>query len=149
MIYLGADHRGFELKNRLFKRLQDEGYEVSNLGNDHFDPNDDYVDFAEKVAQAVAGDSENKGILLCGSGNGVDMVANKIPGIRSALTFDVTRAIQAREDEDANVAALPSDTLDEESAWEIVKAFLTTSFSEEERHQRRLQKMEEVESNES
>jgi ribose 5-phosphate isomerase B len=145
MIYLGADHRGFELKERLKKRLNDEGYEITDLGNDHLDPNDDYVDFAAKVAEAVSLDSQNKGILLCGSGNGVDMVANKVPGVRSALVFDELRAKQAREDEDANVAALPADTLDEETSWKIVKTFLTTFFLGEEKHQRRLQKLEEVE----
>ncbi len=146
MIYLGSDHRGFELKERLKRRLSDEGYEVADLGDDHPDPNDDYVIFAEKVARAVAeGGESDKGIILCGSGAGVDMVANKVDGVRSALVFDVPRAIQAREHEDANVLSLPADTLDEESAWEIIKAFLTTSFSGEERHERRLEEMEEVE----
>lgn len=145
MIYLGADHRGFELKTRLAKRLIDEGYQVTDLGNDHLDPNDDYVIFARKVADSVAEDDKNKGILLCGSGAGVDMVANKVEGIRSALVFDVPRAVQARAHEDANVISLPADTLDEESAWEIIKAFLQTQFSGEARHERRLEEMEEVE----
>ncbi len=145
MIYLGADHRGFELKERLKRLLVDEGFEVTDLGNDHLDPNDDYVIFADKVAEAVMGDPKNQGILLCGSGAGADMVANKIDGIRSALVFDVPRARQAREHEDANVISLPADTLDEETAYQIVRAFLTTNFSEEERHKRRLKEMEEVE----
>lgn len=145
MIYLGADHRGFELKERLKKLLIDEGYDVTDLGNDHLDPGDDYVDFAKRVAEATAEDPQNRGILLCGSGAGVDMVANKIDGIRSALVFDVARAIQAREHEDANVISLPADTLDEEMTQKIVEAFLKTEFSGEERHQRRLEKMEEVE----
>lgn len=145
MIYLGADHRGFELKERLKKLLVDEGYEVTDLGNDHLDPGDDYVDFAHKVADAVSQDEKNRGIILCGSGAGVDMVANKVEGIRSALVFDVPRAVQARQHEDANVISLPADTLDEQSTYEIVKAFLTTEFSGEPRHVRRLEKMEEVE----
>ena len=145
MIYLGADHRGFELKERLKRLLVDEGFEVTDLGNDHLDPNDDYVIFADKVAEAVMGDPKNQGILLCGSGAGADMVANKIDGIRSALVFDVPRARQAREHEDANVISLPADTLDEETAYQIVRAFLTTNFSEEERHKRRLKEIEEVE----
>ena|SRR3989344_1979841 len=147
MIYLGADHRGFELKTRLFKRLIDEGYEVTDLGNDHFDPNDDYVDFAQRVAGAVKGAPENKGILFCGSGAGVDMVANKFDGIRSALVFDVQRAKQAREHEDANVISLPADTLDEEKAWKIVKTFIQTSFKGEKRHERRLEKIQQLEEN--
>lgn len=145
MIYLGADHRGFELKERLKKRLVDDGYEVTDLGNDHLDPNDDYVVYAHKVADAVANNQENRGILLCGSGAGVDMVANKVEGIRSALVFDVHRAVQARQHEDANVISLPADTLDEEKTYGIVKAFLETEFSGEERHIRRLEEMKEVE----
>ncbi len=145
MIYLGSDHRGFELKTRLKKRLEDDGLEVTDLGNDHLDPNDDYVLFAEKVAEAVKGRDENRGILLCGSGAGVDMVANKIDGVRSALVFDVQRAKQAREDEDANVISLPADVLDEESAYEISKMFLETVFSGEVRHIRRLEEMEKIE----
>lgn len=145
MIYIGADHRGFELKTRLFKRLSDEGYEVTDLGDDHLDPADDYVDFAKKVADAVVNSPENRGIILCGSGAGVDIAANKFDGIRSALAFDMARARQAREHEDANVLSLPADALDEETAWEIVKVFLKTLFSGEERHQRRLRKIEEIE----
>lgn len=145
MVYLGADHRGFELKERLKKRLIDEGFKITDLGNDHLDPTDDYVDFARKVAKATAGLPENRGILLCGSGAGVDMVANKVEGVRSALVFDVQRAIQAREHEDANVISLAADTLDEQSAYEISKAFLTTDFSGDDRHKRRLEKMEKVE----
>ncbi len=145
MIYLGADHRGFDLKERLKKRLADEGFMVTDLGNDHLDPQDDYVVFADKVAEAVEGEGDNKGILLCGSGAGVDMVANKVDGVRSALVFDVARAKQAREHEDANIISLPADTLDETEAWDIVQAFLTTEFSGEQRHIRRLKEMEEVE----
>lgn len=145
MVFIGADHRGFELKTRLKKHLIDEGFEVTDLGADHLDPQDDYVIFAEKVAEATANNPQNRGIILCGSGAGVDMVANKIKGVRSALVFDVLRAVQAREHEDANVLSLPADILDEEQAFEIIKAFLTTEFSEEERHKRRLQELKEVE----
>ncbi|MBI4039871.1 RpiB/LacA/LacB family sugar-phosphate isomerase [Candidatus Daviesbacteria bacterium] len=145
MIFIGADHRGFELKQKLFQRLQDEGYEVTDLGDDHLDQTDDYVIFAHKVAEATAADPQNRGIILCGSGAGVDMVANKIDGVRSALVFDVARSKQAREHEDANVISLPADVLDEDLAWEIIKVFLTTPFSGEARHIRRLKEMKEVE----
>lgn len=147
MIFIGADHRGFELKERLKKRLVDLGLEITDLGNNHLDPGDDYVDFAHKVADAVVENPGSLGILLCGSGAGVDIVANKIDGIRSALVFDVPRAKQAREHEDANVISLPADTLDEETAYQIVETFLNTSFSDEQRHIRRLEKLEEVEEN--
>lgn len=145
MIFLGSDHRGFELKERIKNLLDDYGYQFIDLGNDHLDASDDYVDFSRKVANAVSNDSSNKGIVLCGSGVGVDIVANKVNGIRCALVSDVQRAKQSREHEDANILALPADILDEESAWGIVQAFLNTEFSEESRHQRRLEKLEEVE----
>lgn len=133
------------MKERVKKRLVDEGYAVTDLGNNHLDPQDDYVIFAHKVADATINDSKNRGIILCGSGAGVDMVANKVEGVRSALVFDVQRAIQAREHEDANVLSLPADTLDEEAAYEIIKAFLATEFSGEKRHVRRLKEMKTVE----
>lgn len=145
MIFIGADHRGFDLKERLKKRLMDDGLKVTDLGNDHLDPQDDYVDFAKDVARATKNDAGNIGILFCGSGAGMDMVANKIKGIRSALVQDKQRAIQAREHENANVLSLPTDILDEEQAYEIIKAFLETGFRGEERHVRRLEKMTEIE----
>lgn len=145
MIYIAADHRGFHLKQKIYEHLVNEGMEVTDLGNDHFDQNDDYPDFANRVAEATAGSEENKGILLCGSGAGVDIVANKVPGIRSALVFDKIRAIQAREHENVNVISLPADSLDEEEAWKIVSAFLNTPFSNEERHIRRLEEIQKVE----
>ncbi len=145
MIFLGSDHRGFELKERVKKRLVDEGYDVTDLGNDHLDPQDDYVIYSHKVAEAVVQDPVNKGVVLCGSGVGVDIVANKVEGVRCALVQDEQRAIQSRQHEDANVLALPADVLDEEEAFRITKAFLTTQFSGEPRHERRLEEMKEVE----
>ncbi len=146
MIYLGADHRGFDLKQRLYQKLQDEGLKVTDLGDEVLNPSDDYVDFAENVAKAVLEEPEvNRGVLLCGTGVGVDIVANKYDGIRSALVSDIKTTVQSRQHEDVNVIALPADTLDLESAWEIVEAFLNTPFSEEERHVRRLEKIEELE----
>ncbi len=147
MIYIGADHRGFNLKEELKQKFTEEGVEITDLGDDRLEAEDDYVDFAKKVAEEVTKDPENKGILLCGSGAGVDIVANKIDGIRSALVQDVERAKQAREHEDANVLSLPADILDLETAWQISKTFLETPFSGDARHVRRLEKLEEVEQN--
>lgn len=147
MIFLGADHRGFELKEHLKKRLVDEGSEVADLGADVLNPSDDYVEFAIKVATAVSENKNSFGVLICGSGAGVDMVANKFDGIRSALVQDIQRAKQAREHEDANVLSLPADILDEETAYQIVKEFIDTPFSGDERHVRRLTKMDELEEN--
>jgi ribose 5-phosphate isomerase B len=144
MLYIGADHRGFELKEELKRRLEADGLEVEDLGNEVFDPADDYVDFAKAVAEMVANDSDSKGILICGSGVGVDMAANKVRGARSCLVYDQKRAIQSREHEDANIICLASDILIADDAYEMVKAFLQTPFTGEERHLRRLNKLKEL-----
>lgn len=145
MIYIGADHRGYELKEELKRRMDNDDIEYEDLGNQEYDPSDDYVDYAKAVAEQVAEDSDSKGILICGSGVGVDMAANKIKGARSCLVFDEKRAIQSREHEDANILCLASDILISDRAYEIVKAFLNTPFTGEERHLRRLKKLKELE----
>lgn len=144
MIYIGADHRGYELKEELKQRMSADGIEFEDLGNEEFDPGDDYVDFAKAVAQMVADDSDSKGILICGSGVGVDMAANKVRGARSCLVFDEKRAIQSREHEDANIICLASDVLIVDDAYEMVKSFIQTPFTGEERHVRRLNKLKEL-----
>jgi ribose 5-phosphate isomerase B len=144
MIYIGADHRGFELKEELKRRLMADGLEVEDLGNEKLDPLDDYVDYAKAVAQMVADDSDSKGVLICGSGVGVDMAANKVRGARSCLVFDAKRAMQSREHEDANIICLASDVLIADDAYEMVKSFIQTPFSGEERHLRRLNKLKEL-----
>jgi ribose 5-phosphate isomerase B len=144
MVYIAADHRGFDLKNKLFKRLTDEGYKITDLGNDHFDSNDDYPDFARKVAMAVLNDSENRGILLCGSGVGMDITANKFEGIRAALVSNEKIASQARKDDDVNIISLSADILDEDLALRIIKIFLETPFDKKENHLRRIEKIEEI-----
>ncbi len=147
MIFIASDHRGFNLKQNIYKKLIEDGFEVINLGNHHLDPNDDYPDFAKSVAEAVATKPENRGILLCGTGIGVDIIANKIDGIRSALVSNVTSVKLAREHEDVNVISLPAESLDDGLAWEIIRTFLETPFSDKERHKRRLQKLQELEEN--
>lgn len=144
-IFLASDHRGFNLKESLKKKLIEGNYLVEDLGNDQLDPGDDYVDFAKKVGEKVVSNQDSLGILLCGSGAGMDMAANKIEGIRAALAFDSIRAKQARLHENANIISLPADILDEEKAWSIVKVFLTTPFSKIPRHIRRLKKISELE----
>ena len=148
MIYLGADHRGFKLKEALKALLKEEGYEFEDLGNTVHDPNDDYPDFAVKVAEKVSENpKENKGVLLCGSGVGMDIVANKFKGVRSALVWVDDEALvkQSRQHDDSNVLSLPADHLTGEHAKKIVKLWLETPFLEAERHQRRVQKIEELE----
>ncbi len=145
MIYIGADHRGFKLKEYIKKRFVEDNLMYEDKGDLTYTQQDDYVDYAVAVSEAVKESLDHKGILLCGSGAGVDMVANKIDGIRCALVQDEMRAKQAREHENANVIALPADILGEEQAYQIIKAFLATPFSGEDRHKRRLDKMVEVE----
>lgn len=145
MIYIGADHRGFELKEVLRERLIRDGEEVFDVGATTYDKDDDYVDFASQVAEAVMGDDKNRGIVLCGSGVGVDIVANKYDGVRCALVGDVARAKQSREHEDANMIAIAADVVDAGKAYEVVRAFLDTDFSGEARHERRIDKIEKIE----
>lgn len=146
MIYIASDHRGFLLKEDLKQKLQQSGFIVKDLGNDHLDPDDDYVDYAKKVALEIVTDQDDsRGILLCGSGVGMDIVANKIDNIRCALVCDVAGAKQAREHEDANVISLAADKLDKNQAYEIIMTFLNTPFSNQARHIRRLKKLSQVE----
>jgi len=149
MIYLGADHRGFNLKEKLKALLEEEGYEFEDLGNVIYDPDDDYPDFAAAVARRVAENpDEDRGILLCGSGVGVDIVANKVKGVRSALVWSDNEALvrQSRQHDDSNVLSLPADHLNEEQAKKIVKLWLETPFSKEERHRRRIEEIANLES---
>lgn len=145
MIYLAADHRGFALKETLKKFLAERGTAAEDCGAFAYDPQDDYTDFAAAAAAKIAENpAEHKGIFLCGSGHGVDIVANKFRGIHAALCWNVQVAKQSREHEDANVLVLPADWIDEQTT-EIVMAWLGTNFSNEERHIRRLEKMREIE----
>lgn len=144
---IGSDHRGFLLKEELKIWLEETGYKVEDVGASSYQPDDDYVGFAEKLGVRIKGisDKSARGILICGSGHGVDMVANKFAGIRAALCWNEEVARQAREHENANVLVLPSDWIDAEKAKKIAKVFLETEFSREERHVRRLEKIERLE----
>ena len=142
ILYIGADHGGFELKESLKQFLSESGYTVNDVGNTELDSGDDYVDFAKMVAEEVSKDvSTRKGILICRSGHGVDIVANRYPQIRSALVFSPDHAVVSRNDDDANVLSLPADYIDFETAKKIVSAWLQTPFSEEERYKRRIEKI--------
>ncbi len=125
--------------------LIERGFEIEDRGALAYDAADDYVDFARDAAEKIAADpSAHKGIFLCGSGHGVDMVANKFHGIRAALCWNTEVAKQSREHEDANVLVLPADWLDKQAAEEIMITWLGTHFSNKERHVRRLEKMSEI-----
>lgn len=154
MIYLGADHRGFLLKEELKKFLTDSGLEVQDVGAFEYNKDDDYVDFAriasEKIVECLMQDHRDspracRGVFICGSGHGMAIVADKFKGLRSALAFNRDVAIQSREHEDANILVLASDWLSVEEAKEIVLVWLKTPFSGEERHVRRLKKIQEIE----
>jgi ribose 5-phosphate isomerase B len=137
-IFIGADHRGFELKEKLKKELV--GFEVIDCGNAVLESNDDYPDFGIAVGKSVV-EKGGMGIVICGSGVGISIAANKISGVRCALCWREEIARQAREHLDANVIAIPSDFLSIEEALRLVKIFLETKFSNEERHKRRIEKI--------
>lgn len=144
VIYIGADHRGFKHKEEIKNYLSGLGYSVSDLGNDKYDELDDYPDFAEKVARKVSLDG-SLGILICGSGVGVDVVANKFPGVRSALVSNSEQAMDARSDDDANILSLAADYTSIEDSKKIISLWIGTQFSGEEKYKRRLKKIEALE----
>ena len=143
-VYLGADHGGFELKNIIYEHLFHNGYEVEDMGATTLDEDDDYPKYAYAVATKVLGEEDGRGILFCRSGQGMAMAANRVRGIRAAVIWDVEGAKETRRDNDSNVLSLPSDVVDAETAIRIVDAWLTTNFSGEERHSRRLDEMEQL-----
>ena len=146
VIYIGADHRGFDLKKYLKGVLMQMGYTVVDVGNEVFDENDDYPDFARMVGGKVSLDYENsRGILLCSSGVGVSVVANKFPNVRAACAASPDQAFDSRNDDNANVLCLAVNYLEPDEAKKIVTTWIQTPFSGEERHKRRLQKISDIE----
>ena len=147
-IFVGADHRGFSLKESLKPWLVSLGHDVVDCGNDHEDSDDDFPDFSFAVADNVAKNSPARrglasfGIVICGSGAGVVIAANKVAGIRAALAYSPEEITRNRQHDDINVLALAADWTDEAKAKEIVTAFLTTAFLGEEKYVRRLKKIE-------
>lgn len=144
MIYIGSDHAGYHLKEEIKKYLAELGREFEDLGNQELNTEDDYPDFATKVAQRAAEVGE-KGILICGTGLGMALAANKIKGIRATVCWNEFTALQSREHLDANILCLGGKTIDLETAKKIVKTWLETEFSGEKRHVRRLGKIREME----
>ncbi len=146
MIYLAADHRGFKLKEELKKYLLEQGFETKDVGAFEYNQEDDYVDFAAEASEKIVENpSLHKGVFVCGSGHGMDIVANKFKGVRAALVFNAEVAAQSREHEDANVLVLAADWLESEKAKDLVSIWLGKSFDGAERNIRRLKKMEEIE----
>lgn len=140
-IYIGADHRGFATKQAIKQQLEKQELEVIDVGAMEEVDGDDYVDYAKAVAEAVAGDADSRGIVVCGSGVGVDMVANKVPGIRSGLGIAHDQVMAARKDDDINVLALAADYTLPDEIMKMVDTFLKTPFSSVDRYQKRLDKV--------
>ena len=146
IIYIGADHRGFGHKEVIKKYLANIGYTVIDFSGENYDATDDYPDFASKVAEKISGDPNNsRGILICGSGVGVDIVANKFSRVRSSLVFNTEQAMDVRNDDDANVLSLAANYTSLEDSKKIISLWLNTKFSGEEKHKRRIKKIEELE----
>jgi RpiB/LacA/LacB family sugar-phosphate isomerase len=139
-IALGADHAGFELKQQVGAFLTRQGHEVIDLGT-HSTAPVDYPDYAEAVAQAMLAGDADRGVIVCGSGAGVSIAANKFSGIRAAVCHDTYSAHQAVEHDDMNVLCIGARIIGSALACELVEAFVGASFSREERHQRRLNKI--------
>ncbi len=148
-IYIGTDHAGFELKEELKKFLEDLGCEVDDKGAYEFNREDDYPDFilpvVKAVAEDIARDLDSRGIVIGGSGQGEAIVANKVKKIRAAVVYDEYSAKMSREHNDANIVSLGTRTLSADKAKKLVKLWLETPFSNEERHKRRIEKIKTIE----
>ena len=145
-IYLGADHRGYALKNILREHLTHNGYDIVDLGAKTLETEDDYPRYAYAVASRVLGEEDGAalGLLICGSGQGMSMAANRVNGVRAALAWSEAAAKAAREDDDANVLVLPANFVDDEAAGSIVDAWLKAEFKANPKYRRRLDELEQL-----
>jgi RpiB/LacA/LacB family sugar-phosphate isomerase len=143
-IAIGADHAGFEMKQNVVKFLRGLGHEVLDLGTSNTDPVD-YPDFSEAVGNALLNHRADRGIVICGSGVGASVAANKIPGIRAGLCHDTYSAHQGVEHDDMNILVLGSRVIGPALALDLVAAFLAATFTGEDRHRRRLGKVAAIE----
>src|SRR5258705_3315721 len=145
IVALGTDHAGLPLKDRVVATIRSCGHDVLDRGAYSLDPDDDYPDFAAAVAQSVLGGGAERGVILCGSGVGASVAANKFHGIRAALCHDTLSARQGVEDDSMNVLCLGARIIGPSLAAEVVQAFLRATFSGAERHRRRVAKIQEIE----
>jgi len=144
-VYLGSDHAGFELKSRLLEHLKAAGYDTVDVGATTYQPDDDYPPYCLETARRVVADPGSLGIVLGGSGNGEQIAANKVPGCRAALAWNTETAQLAREHNNAQVVGVGARMHTPEEAISIVETFLSTPFSEGERHVRRIAMLTEYE----
>jgi len=147
-IAIGSDHAGFRLKTKIISFLKEKGFEVIDVGTNNENISVDYPDFAKKVALKIINKESDRGIIICGSGVGASIAANKIKGIRAAVCHDTYSAHQGVEHDDMNVLCIGGRIIGEELAKEIVISFLNARFSNEERHIRRLNKVKYLEEGE-
>lgn len=146
LIYIGADHRGFILKESIKKYVADLGYEVIDVGASNHIDEDDYTDYAILGVKTISQDPAlGRGILICGSGVGMSVVANKFRNIRASLCFSVDHAMAARAEDDANILVLPADFIDEEQAKKITSVWLATHLKQDEKYARRIKKISDIE----
>ncbi len=143
-IFLGADHGGFEWKNKINEYLTRNGYDVEDVGARTIDPADDYPEFAKQVSMKVIGsdDDDPRGILLCRGGQGMAIAANRNPGVRASVIWSAHEAKMTRADNDSNVLCMPADHIPWEEVEGILETWLSTPFTQEERHIRRLQQID-------
>lgn len=145
IIAIACDHGGFPLKAPLIQVIESMGYEVRDLGAHEYDKDDDYPDFARYIGTAIQQGNAHKGVLLCGSGVGACIAANKMDGIRASVCHDVYSAHQGVEHDAMNVLCLGSRIIGPQLAEDLVRAFVSAKFSGEERHERRLEKVNALE----
>jgi len=146
-IYIGADHRGYKLKKNLSSFMFEKDFKFEDMGADHYMPGDDYTRYAERVASMVADNKNSRGVLICGSGVGVDVMANKFDGVRASIGKTAKQVKAGRKDDNMNVLVIAADFTKEEDAKDMLKIFLETKFSGKERHKRRLSDIEKIEAN--
>jgi len=146
-IFLGADHRGYGLKEKISRWLFELEYLYQDLGAPSLEPGDDFTRYAEEVASLVAKTEGSRGVLLCGSGVGVDVLANKFDGIRASIGKDVRQVVAGRSDDDMNILVIAADFTEEKETKAMLIAFLETKFSGKARFERRLQEIERIEAN--
>lgn len=147
MIYLGADHRGYKLKEKVAKWLFEWGYEFLDLGALSYMAGDDYVKYASEVASMVGKEETSKGILFCGSGVGADVAANKFDGVRASTGKSSEQVKAGRNDDDMNILVLAADFTKENEAKEMTKIFLETKFGGKKRYERRIEDIKRIEEN--
>lgn len=144
-IFLGADHRGFELKEKIKTWLTEWGYDFTDEGAYQHNPDDDYTTFAAKVALKVRENKDNLGILSCGSGVGVDVTANKFDGARASVAKTADQIAAGRHDDNMNILVIAADFTKEEEAKNIIKKFLETQYLPKDRYEKRLRDIQKIE----